>query len=53
VVVGVMKTPEMKEQLAKIGQEAAWNTPEEFAAFLRDEVEKWRRVIPAAGLKPQ
>jgi tripartite-type tricarboxylate transporter receptor subunit TctC len=48
-----MKTAEMKEQLAKIGQEAAWNTPEEFAAFLRDEVEKWRKVIPAAGLKPQ
>jgi tripartite-type tricarboxylate transporter receptor subunit TctC len=53
VVVSVMRTPEMKEQLAKIGQEAAWNTPEEFAAFLRDETEKWKRVIPAAGLKPQ
>jgi tripartite-type tricarboxylate transporter receptor subunit TctC len=53
VVVSVMKTPEMKEQLAKLGQEAAWNTPEEFAAFLRDEVEKWRKVIPAAGLRPQ
>ena len=53
VVVGVMRTPEMKEQLAKLGQEAAWNTPEEFAAFLRDETEKWKKVIPAAGLKPQ
>jgi tripartite-type tricarboxylate transporter receptor subunit TctC len=53
VVVSVMRTPEMKEQLAKIGQEAAWNTPEEFAAFLREETEKWRKVIPAAGLKPQ
>jgi len=52
VVVGVMRTMEMKEQLAKIGQEAAWNTPEEFAAFLRNETEKWRKVIPAAGLKP-
>ena len=52
-VVGAMKSPEMKEQLAKIGQEAAWNTPDEFAAFLREETEKWRRVIPAAGLKAQ
>jgi tripartite-type tricarboxylate transporter receptor subunit TctC len=53
VVVSVMRTPEMKEQLAKIGQEAAWNTPEEFAAFLREETEKWKKVIPAAGIKPQ
>jgi len=53
VVVSVMKTPAMKEQLAKLGQEAAWNTPEEFAAFLREETEKWKKVIPAAGIKPQ
>ena len=53
VVVSVMRTPEMKEQLAKMGQEAAWNTPEEFAAFLREETEKWKKVIPAAGIKPQ
>lgn len=53
VVVSVMKTSAMKEQLAKIGQETAWNTPEEFAAFLREETEKWKKVIPAAGLKPQ
>lgn len=52
-LVGAMKTPEMKEQLAKIGQEAAWSTPEEFSAFLREETDKWRKVIPAAGLKAQ
>ena len=52
-MVGVLRTPEMKEQLAKLGQEVAWSTPEEFAAFLRDETEKWRKVIAAAGLKAQ
>ena len=52
-IVSALKTPEMKEQLAKIGQEAAWSTPEEFAALIREETEKWRKVIPAAGLKPQ
>ena len=52
-IVAAMRTTKMKEQLAKLGQEVAWNTPEEFAAFLREETERWRRVIPAAGLKAQ
>ena len=52
-LVGALKTPEMKEQLTKLGQESAWSTPEEFSTFLREETEKWRKVIPAAGLKAQ
>ena len=52
-MVSVLRTPEMKEQLAKLGQEVAWSTPDEFALFLREETEKWRRVIAAAGLKAQ
>jgi tripartite-type tricarboxylate transporter receptor subunit TctC len=52
-LVRAMKAPEMKEALAKIGQDALWSTPEEFAAFLREETEKWRKVIQATGLKAQ
>ena len=52
-LVRTMKTPEMKDALAKLGQEVAWSTPEEFAAFLREETEKWRKVIQATGLKGQ
>ena len=52
-LVRAMRTPEMKEALAKIGQDAAWSTPEEFAAFLREETDKWRKVIKATGLKAQ
>ena len=52
-MVSVLRTPEIKEQLAKLGQEVAWSTPEEFAAFLRDETEKWRKVIAATGIKAQ
>jgi tripartite-type tricarboxylate transporter receptor subunit TctC len=52
-LVRTMKTAEMKDALAKLGQEVAWSTPEEFAAFLREETEKWRKVIQATGLKAQ
>jgi tripartite-type tricarboxylate transporter receptor subunit TctC len=29
------------------------NKPEEFAAFIHSELEKWAKVIKAAGIKPQ
>jgi tripartite-type tricarboxylate transporter receptor subunit TctC len=52
-IVKAMRSPAMKEQLAKIGQDAAWSTPEEFAAFLREETDKWSKVITATGIKAQ
>ena len=52
-LVGALRTAEMKDAFAKIGQEPAWSTPEEFAALIRDETTKWRRVIQAAGIKAQ
>jgi tripartite-type tricarboxylate transporter receptor subunit TctC len=52
-IVKAMRSPEMKERLGKIGQDAAWSTPAEFAAFLRDETAKWSKVIRASGIKPQ
>lgn len=50
-LVRTMRTPEMKEALAKIGQDPAWSTPGEFQAFLIEETNKWRRVILATGVK--
>jgi tripartite-type tricarboxylate transporter receptor subunit TctC len=52
-IVKAMRSPAMKEQLARIGQDAAWSTPEEFAAFLREETDKWSKVITATGIKAQ
>ena len=52
-LVRAMRTPEMKEALAKIGQDPAWSTPEEFSTFLAEETDKWRKVIQATGLKGQ
>lgn len=52
-LVGALRTADMKEAFAKIGQEPAWSTPEEFAALIREETVKWRRVIQAAGIRAQ
>jgi tripartite-type tricarboxylate transporter receptor subunit TctC len=43
----------MKERLAVDGAEPQGSTPEEFAALIASELEKWGRVTRAAGIEPQ
>lgn len=45
-----LMAPELRERLSAIGAEPAASTPEQFAAFLKSETEKWVSVIKAAGL---
>jgi tripartite-type tricarboxylate transporter receptor subunit TctC len=52
-IVESLSTPEAKQDLAKIGQDLVTDTPEQFAAFLRAEREKWTAVVKDADLKPQ
>jgi tripartite-type tricarboxylate transporter receptor subunit TctC len=48
----LLKQPEMRERLIAGGVDPAGTSPEEFAAYVRSEVEKWARVIKATGAKP-
>ena len=48
-----LATPEMKARLGEATIEVAPNTPEEFAAFIRGEVEKWTRVVRDANVPKQ
>src|SRR4051812_22881029 len=41
--------PEVRERFATQGLEAASSTPEQFAAHIRSEVEKWIRVAKSAN----
>jgi tripartite-type tricarboxylate transporter receptor subunit TctC len=50
-VVAVLSTPEARDQLLAQGAEPTPTTPQEFAAFLKREIEKWGRVIREAGIK--
>jgi tripartite-type tricarboxylate transporter receptor subunit TctC len=52
-LVRALKTPEVTERLAALGQDPVTSTPEEFGAFIRDETVKWQKVISTAGLKAQ
>jgi tripartite-type tricarboxylate transporter receptor subunit TctC len=49
----VLNTPEMKARLAENTIEATPTSPEEFAAFIRAETDKWAKVVKDANLPKQ
>jgi tripartite-type tricarboxylate transporter receptor subunit TctC len=51
--VKALHSTEMKEKLAHDGAEPVGSTAEAFAAHIKDELEKWRKVAKAAGIEPQ
>jgi tripartite-type tricarboxylate transporter receptor subunit TctC len=53
VIVEALKTPEMEKLLMEQGLEGVGNSPEEFAALMHADIEKWKRVTREAGIEPQ
>lgn len=51
-LVASLTSPEVKEKLALQGAVVVGNTPDEFAAYIRSEIDKWAEVVKAAGVKP-
>lgn len=47
----LMNTPEMRKRVTDMGANVSVNSPEAEAQRIKDEVEKWRRAITAAGIK--
>jgi tripartite-type tricarboxylate transporter receptor subunit TctC len=52
-IVRALRDDEVGKRLAADGAEPVGNNPEEFAAFIRSESEKWAKVAQAAGIKPE
>jgi len=51
-IVKLTAAPDYRAQLDRQAFEPRTSTPEQFAAFLKVEYEKWGKVIRATGLKP-
>ncbi len=49
----VLQLKEIRDDAANLGTLLGGESPEEFAAFVRAEVQTWDKVIKEAGIKPQ
>jgi tripartite-type tricarboxylate transporter receptor subunit TctC len=47
----VLGSSDMRARLEAEGAESGGGTPEEFGSFFRAEIDKWAKVIRAAGIR--
>ena len=45
-----LRSPEMKESMAKLGFDAKIGTPQDFAAFIAEEIPRWAEIVKATGV---
>ena len=51
--VAILQRPDFLERLERDGIEPVANTPEAFAAQIKADIERWRPIVKAAGIKPE
>jgi tripartite-type tricarboxylate transporter receptor subunit TctC len=52
-VNAIQKSREMQEQFARMGIDGTTDTPEQFAAWLARESDRWSILIKSAGIKAE
>jgi tripartite-type tricarboxylate transporter receptor subunit TctC len=51
-VVRAVQNPDVRKRLMNDGAEPVGSSPQQFAAYIRAETDKWAKVIKAAGINP-
>ncbi len=46
-----LKSPDMNSTLARLGAEAKVGSPQDFAAFIAEETQKWGAIVKSSGVK--
>ena len=52
-IVGALATPVVVERLAGVGVDPAPGTPEALEDWIRNDIERYRRIIELTGVKPE
>lgn len=51
--VKALELPDVKERLAAAALQPVGNTPQQFAAVIKDEIERWSKLARELGIQPQ
>jgi tripartite-type tricarboxylate transporter receptor subunit TctC len=46
-----IRAPDVKERFEQLNIDSRPNTPEEFRAFVKDQMERWSKVVKEANIK--
>jgi tripartite-type tricarboxylate transporter receptor subunit TctC len=49
----MLRSPDTREKILAMGGITLGNSPEEFSVFVRTEMEKWAKVVKAAGIRSE
>jgi tripartite-type tricarboxylate transporter receptor subunit TctC len=49
--ITAMKDPEIRKRMADFGFEPIGNTPEEFGAFVKEDIARWAKLVKETGAK--
>jgi tripartite-type tricarboxylate transporter receptor subunit TctC len=49
----LLKRPEVREGFEKLAFEPRSSTPQELSAFVKEQLEIWRRIVGEVGIKPE
>ena len=52
-IVRIVRLPDVIQKMATDGSEPVGSTPEQFAAHIKSEVEKWRDLIRKTGIRTE
>jgi tripartite-type tricarboxylate transporter receptor subunit TctC len=51
--LAIIERPDFQERLTRDGIEPVGNSSEAFAAQIRTDIERWAKIVKAAGIKPE
>jgi tripartite-type tricarboxylate transporter receptor subunit TctC len=52
-IVTALRVPDVVEQMKRQGMETIGSSPEEFSVYLKNETEKWAKVVRSANIRAQ
>lgn len=52
-MVKALRSPDVSQRMQQIGFDVVASSPDEFAAFMKAEVERWTRVVQKGNIKPE